>query len=273
MFDLERYLDRLGLDRDATLAELHRAHATSITFEGLSAHVGEGVSLDPGALAAKIVDGGRGGYCFEQNLLFKAALEELGYEVEPFLARVRVGLAPGQIRGRTHLALRVADGERHWHADVGFGSGTLLEPIPWGPGAEHEQAGWSFRVSEAGGEYVLQTLEEGVWGDVYAFVPEPAPQIDVEMNNWWTATFPESPFVTGFLVSRQWPDGRRLILSDWGELALVERTPATTVATPVAREQLPALLAEHFRLDGFVLDERGRLRADAERRPGPPAGR
>ncbi len=269
MFDLERYLDRLGLERGATLAELHRAHATSIAFEGLSAHVGEGVPLESGALAAKLVDGGRGGYCFEQNLLFKAALEELGYEVEPFLARVRVGLAPGQIRGRTHLVLRVGDGESRWHADVGFGSGTLLEPIPWGPGSEHEQAGWHFRVVSSEGEHVLQTLDEGVWADLYAFVPEPAPLVDIEINNWWTATFPESPFVAGFLVSRQWPDGRRLILSDWGELTLVERTPAETLATPVAREQVPALLAERFGLEGFELDERGRLRRGAERRPGP----
>ncbi len=105
MFDLDRYLARIGAERGATLAELQRAHASSITFEGLSAHVGEPVPLDPGALAAKVVDGGRGGYCFEQNLLFKAALEALGYEVQPHLARVRVGLAPGEIRGRTSPAV------------------------------------------------------------------------------------------------------------------------------------------------------------------------
>jgi N-hydroxyarylamine O-acetyltransferase len=268
MFDLDAYLDRVGLDRGATLSELHRAHATTITFEGLSAHVGEGVSLDPAALAAKLLEGGRGGYCFEQNLLFKAALEALGYEVEPHLARVRVGLAPGQIRGRTHLLLRVRDGEHHWHADVGFGSGTLIEPIPWGPGEEHEQAGWRFRVVEDGGEWALQTAEEGAWVDLYAFVPQPSPMVDIEMNNWWTATFPESPFVTGFLVSRQWPDGRRLILSDWGELTLLERTPQETVATPVAREQVPALLAERFELPGFESDADGRLRARSERGPG-----
>jgi len=260
MFDLDGYLGRVGADRASTLADLQRAHATSITFEGLSAHVGEPVSLDPDSLAAKIVDGGRGGYCFEQNLLFKAALEALGYEVEPHLARVRVGLAPGQIRGRTHLLLRVGDGERHWHVDVGFGSGTPLEPIPWGPGGEHEQAGWRFRVAqEEGGEWVLQTAEDGGWSDVYAFIPEPAPMIDIEMNNWWTATFPESPFVTGFLVGRQWPDGRRLILSDWGALELVEHTPAETVSTPVALEEVPELLAERFGLPGFVLGEDGRL--------------
>ena len=216
--------------------------------------------LDPDSLAAKIVDGGRGGYCFEQNLLFKAALEALGYEVEPHLARVRVGLAPGQIRGRTHLLLRVSDGESVWHADVGFGSGTLIEPIPWGPGAEHEQSGWRFRVAEdEQGEWALQSVEDGAWRDVYAFVPEPSPMIDIEMSNWWTATFSESPFVAGFLVSRQWPDGRRLVLSDWGALSLLDRTPARTSSTALEREDVPALLAERFELPGFELGADARL--------------
>ncbi len=88
-----------GADRDGPGAPAWRSctarTATSITFEGLSAHVGEGVPLDPAKLAAKLVEGGRGGYCFEQNLLFKAALEALGYEVEPHLARVRVGARAG----------------------------------------------------------------------------------------------------------------------------------------------------------------------------------
>ncbi len=265
MFDLDAYLARIGADRGASLAELHRAHATSITFEGLSAHVGEDVPLDPARLAAKLVDRGRGGYCFEQNLLFRAALEALGYEVEPHLARVRVGLAPGEIRGRTHLLLRVDDGERRWHADVGFGSGTLIEPIPWGPGTEHEQAGWRFRVVEDAGEWALQTVQDGAWGDLYAFLTAPSPMIDIEINNWWTATAPESPFVTGFLVGRQWADGRRLVLSDWGGAKLLESTPAETVETPLEPERIPTLLAERFDLPGFELGPDGRLRAGTAR--------
>ncbi len=260
MFDLDRYLERIGVGRDATLAELQRAHATSITFEGLSAHVGEPVPLDADALAAKLVDGGRGGYCFEQNLLFSAALEALGYEVVPHLARVRVGLPPGQVRGRTHLLLHVTDQQAdEWHVDVGFGGGTPTEPMPWGPGSEHELAGWRYRVAEDAAEWVLQIREEDGWVDLYAFDPAPPPMIDIEMNNWWTATHPQSPFVTGFLISRQWPDGRRLILSDFGELTLTERTPEATSPLPVERGQVPELLAERFELQGFELDANGRL--------------
>ncbi len=260
MFDLDAYLRRLGLSGRPSLAELHSAHTTAIPFENLAPHLGEPVPLDADSLTAKLVAGGRGGYCFEQNLLFKAALEALGYEVEAHLARVRVGLQPGQIRGQTHMVLRVREGERSWHADVGFGGGTLIEPIPWGPGEEHEQGGWRYRVIEEDGEHVLRGIEDDEWSDIYAFVPQPVPMIDVEISNWWVSTAPESTFVTGFLVSRQWPDGRRLLLTDFGEPELLERTPERTERTAVEAAELPGLLDERFGLPGFRVDADGHLR-------------
>jgi N-hydroxyarylamine O-acetyltransferase len=57
----------------------------------------------------------------------KAALEALGAEVETLLGRVRVGAPPGSVRPRSHLVLRIRLGGQTWHADVGFGRGTLLE--------------------------------------------------------------------------------------------------------------------------------------------------
>ena len=260
MFDLDAYLKRIGLEAPASPAEVHRAHVTSIPFEGLGPHIGEPVPLDPAALAAKLVAGRRGGYCFEQNMLLKAAYEALGLEAEPVLARVLVGASPGEQRPRTHLLLRVSYGERMWHADVGFGAGPLIEPIPWGPGEEHEQLGWRFRVAERGADWVLQTLDGEEWSDVYRFRPEPVPEVDIETSNWFTATHPQSRFVAGLLVSRQLADGRRLILSDWGgALQLAERSPQGTDARPVEPSELPTLLAERFGLRGFALDAEGRL--------------
>jgi N-hydroxyarylamine O-acetyltransferase len=265
VFDLDAYLGRIGLAGRPGLADLHLAHAVSIPFEGLDPYLGLPVSLDPDAIAEKLLTRRRGGYCFEQNLLLAAALGALGLEVELFLGRVLAGARPGETRPRTHLMLKVVDGLGVWHADVGFGSGTLLEPIPWGPGAEHLQSGWRFRVIEREHEWVTQTLEQGEWLDLYTFIPVPVPRIDVEMSNWWTSTHPESRFRTGLLVSRQWADGRRLVLSDWGELALVERTPEVTSTTPLAREQIPSILAERFELPGFSVLPDGSLA------PGAPA--
>jgi N-hydroxyarylamine O-acetyltransferase len=241
------------------LSEVHRAHAMSIPFENLDPHRGVPVSLEPDALWRKLVDERRGGYCFEHNLLLKSALEALGAEVDLMLARVRVGAPPGAIRPRTHLVLRVRDADGEWHADVGFGAGAPLEPIPFGPGDVHEQSGWRFRVVREGDELVLQTADRSDWIDLYAFIPKPVPRIDVETSNWFTSTHPRSPFVTGLIVTRHRPDGTRLSLSNWNQLALVRQAPAGSSTTPVELESVPGLLESEFGLPGFSLSGEGRI--------------
>lgn len=258
MFDLDTYLERIGLQGHPTIEELHRAHLSSIPFENLDPHRGVAVSLAPEDLHRKMVGERRGGYCFEQNLLLKAALEELGAEVELFLGRVRYR-GGGAMRPRGHLVMRVRSEGLSWHADVGFGLGGLVEPIPFGPGEAHEQSGWSFRVVEDRRELVLQTLEQGEWVDLYGFPPDPVPFIDVEMSNWWVCTNPRSPFVTGLIVGLQHKDGTRVSLSDWSELALTELMPHGRRVTSLAREDVPPLLAERFGLSGFALDPDGRV--------------
>src|SRR5215471_4756360 len=168
MIDFEAYLRRIGLDPADKPAwqAVHRAHVTTIPFENLDPHAGIPVSLEQADLERKLVASRRGGYCFEHNLLLASALAHMGLEVEPMLARARVGGAPRETRPATHLVLRVTDAGRQWQADVGFGLGTLLDPIPFGPAGVHEQSGWSFQVVEDGDELTLQTLGTNGWADV-----------------------------------------------------------------------------------------------------------
>ncbi len=249
MFELSRYLDRIGLSGTPSLAALHRAHVTRILFENLDPLVGIPVSLEPDALARKLVDGGRGGYCFEHNRLFQCALEALGARVEPILARVRNGRPASPPGPLTHVLLRVEHRGSVWHADVGFGQGTLLEPIPFGPGGPYEQSGWVYRVINEGDLLVLQTEREDGWLDLYAFRPEPAEAIDIELSNWFTCTHPESRFVTRLLVTEHSEDGTRTTLSDFsGEMGLSVQTPSGSKREPVAREMVPELLEQRFGL-------------------------
>lgn len=259
MLDLDAYVARIGLRGRPDLAQLHRAHVVAIPFENLDPHRGVPVSLARADLERKLVRERRGGYCFEHNLLLKAALEALGFEVDMFLARVRVGARPVHARPRTHLVLRVRADGGVWHADVGFGLGTLIEPIPFGPGAEHEQLGWRFRVVEDGPELVLQTVEGGQWVDLYGFAPEPVPFIDVETSNWFTCTHPRSPFVTGLILAAHRRGGSRVSLSDWDGLALKEETPQERTVSPVPRSAVPGLIDMRFGLKGFRLGDDGRL--------------
>ena len=251
MFDLDTYLERIGLQGRPTLRQLHRAHVSAIPFENLDPRRGLPVSLEIDAIQDKLVNQRRGGYCFEHNLLFKAALEALGLPVDTLLARSRWNFPPGTLNPLTHMTLRVSIDGEPWLADVGFGAGTLLEPIPLRPDGPHDQSGWQFRLIEEADELVLQTQTSDGWRDMYALLPRPAAPIDVEVGNWFVSTRPESKFVSGLIVAATRPDGTRVGLSDWsGQLTLTERRPGASKTTEVAYDQIPALLSEHFGLDG-----------------------
>ena len=259
-FDLSSYLDRLGLrDEEPSLAAVHRAHATTMVFENFDPSTGRPVVLDVDSLADKMVGRGRGGYCFEHNMLLKAALEKLGLgPVDLMLARVRIG-GTGDDRPLDHLLLRVTEGGRSWLADVGFGGGGLLDPVPFEVGVETDQSGWLYRLVEDGPELVLQVFQDGVWTDMYGFIPAPVPLIDVEVSNWYTATHPTSSFVTGVFVGRRSPD-RCLSLFVYEQAVFVRRpVGGASEVTEVARTDVPGLLAERFGIGGITLNADGRL--------------
>jgi N-hydroxyarylamine O-acetyltransferase len=274
--DVDGYLARIGLPVLTTVAEVHRAHATSIAFENFDPATGHPVSLDPARVEDKLITRRRGGYCFEQNLLLAAALESLGVtEIAPMLARVRLG-PEGTPRPLNHLLLRVVDGDATWLADVGFGGGGLLDPVPFAVGVESEQSGWRYRLMEDGGELVLQVFQDGGWTDMYGFVPEPVPHVDIEVNNWFTATHPESPFVTGVMAgARQVDRCLSLFVSGSGNGAaddddnntstsqgavLVERPlGGSSSISEVPLDEVPALLAARFGIEGVTRRADGRF--------------
>jgi N-hydroxyarylamine O-acetyltransferase len=265
MLDFDSYLTRIGLSAAGAPSwrTMHRAHATSIPFENLDSHRGIPVSLDQSALEHKLVARRRGGYCFAHNLLLGSAIEHLGLVVEPMLARVRAGGAPAETRPTAHLVLRVTDGDgSQWHADVGFGLGTLLDPIPFGADADavHEQSGWSFRVVEDGPELVLQTRGPDGWSDAYGFLPHPVRRIDIEVSNWWVCTNPRSPFVFGLIASVNHDNGLREAISDWsGPLQVMTMTPSGIDSAEAPRAVIPGKLQD-FGLLGFRLGDDGRVR-------------
>jgi N-hydroxyarylamine O-acetyltransferase len=112
---------------------------------------------------------------------------------------------------------------------------------------------------EDGPELALQVFQDGSWTDMYGFVPEPVPVIDVEVSNWYTATHPTSSFVTGLLVGRRSTD-RCLSLFVFEQAVLVERpVGGASEVTEVARTEVPDLLAERFGVQGVTLNAAGRL--------------
>ncbi|MGC2223788.1 MAG: arylamine N-acetyltransferase [Methylocella sp.] len=95
-----------------TLETVIARHTETIPFENLNPLLRWPVRLDPASLEEKMVRGGRGGYCFEQNLLLKNVLNALGYRVTGLAPRVLWNAPEGAITPRGHMLLRVDKASR-----------------------------------------------------------------------------------------------------------------------------------------------------------------
>ena len=125
--DLDAYLKRIGVT-EPTLKSVHEGHVLSIPFENVDVQLGKVPALDLPSLQAKLVQRKRGGYCYEHNLLYAAALEQLGITVQRLLGRPMLGGPP--ISARTHMVLVANQDGEPYLTDVGWGGGCLLEPMP-----------------------------------------------------------------------------------------------------------------------------------------------
>ena len=247
--DLEAYLARTGAPRPLAasleaLVSLHRAHCAAVPFENLDILLGRPVELALDTLQAKLVRARRGGYCFEQNTLFQAVLEALGFRVTALAARVRAGAT--SIRARTHMLLRVDLPEGAFVADVGFGGDGLVHPIALAEGGETWVGSMGHRLRREGADWwVLQGNDGSGWSDLYAFTLEPHHPIDFVMANHFTSTWPRSSFILNLTVQRSWPEKRVILLNR--DLVVREGggSETTTVRDPA---HLLEVLETHFDL-------------------------
>lgn len=251
---LDEYLRFIGVRRPAAptteaLAEIQLAHLRAIPFESFDVLLGRPIRLGYEALAAKLLSGTRGGYCFEQNLLLAAALVALGYRVRLLAGRMLMDAA--EPRPRTHLALHVAlpSGEE-WHVDVGFGRATLSAPRPVAAGVVSRVGPDRYRLTEQGGEWAIETSrDDGPWISLYLLDPRPVYPVDLEVASHYVSTHPESDFAQHAAALRATAEGKRTLRGR----SLVIDEPGRELAREITLEELPDVLRAEF---GIVLPER-----------------
>jgi N-hydroxyarylamine O-acetyltransferase len=216
LIDVNAYLRRIGLPHPAAadldhLQALAAAHVSSIAYENLDPFIGVPVDLELEALQAKLVHAGRGGYCFEQNLLFAAALRSFGYQVGYLIARVLWNQPEDAITGQTHMLLRVELADGSWLVDVGFGGQGLSGALRLLPDVVQPTRLEPFRLLQSGNDLRMQSLVREQWLTLYRFDLRPAEQIDYVIANHYVSTHLASRFVTSLNAARIETD-RRLSL-------------------------------------------------------------
>lgn len=215
-FDLTAYLRRIGYSGPttptlATLTSVAEHHPAAIAFENLDAYLRRPMALDSASLQRKLVHGGRGGWCFEHNLLLGTALTTLGFNVVGLGARVLWNAPRDVVGARSHMVLFIdLDGQR-FIVDGGFGGLTLTAPLRLEADLEQPTPHGAFRLRRAESDFVLEAQLPGQWRPLYRFELTPQRLADYEVSNWYLCHHPASIFLAGVMAARSIP-GARLAL-------------------------------------------------------------
>jgi N-hydroxyarylamine O-acetyltransferase len=240
--DVDAYLSRIGLKGDisaslADLERLQRAHLTAVPFENLDVFHHRGVQTGVEWSVPKIVEAGRGGWCYELNGAFAALLEKLGFNVKRLGATVLPG---GESTIPDHLTIEVSI-DRPYLVDVGFGD-SFISPLPLDSEGPHDGGVGKFGFAFNSGDTTLlshQADEANV--PQYRFGQEPHVSSDFDHSSLRLQTEPglqwtEGPFATRLLDGG--PDRVTLLQSTlkfrrngvWAEEAIAEEDWSATLA-------------------------------------------
>lgn len=231
---LTEYLQRIDYTGDTTptletLTAICAHHTTAIPFESISTFLKQAVRIDLPSIREKIIGGRRGGYCYEQNLLLRAALETMGYGVRCLAARPLWEGGNPEIAAHTHMALWVEVNNCHYHVDVGFGGVTPTIPLRLDTCDEQVGPHASYRITpvlfdpptyrleaqpksarfEIGGS----SSEAQLWKTVYHWTNAPQFEVDYKVYNWYVNTHPDSFFADNMMLARPDLGGRHSLLN------------------------------------------------------------
>lgn len=248
-FDLEKYFKRIhwqpGNESPVEkLRMVHYKHITSIPFENLDVYNKKTISVDPDSVYEKLVVKNRGGYCFEMNCLLHTALSEMGFDVQPYLARVSMGgIGFGPYTHRINIA-RI--GEDRYLLDVGFGGSCFPMPLKLEEGTEQKQLWMNYRVVRSDAvDYAIQIMENGRFIDMLGFNDRPALPMDFEIGNFYTNMHPSSFFRDHIMCAIYTENGKITLFDN----TLTIRKGDSITTKELGREEMVPALKQYFNID------------------------
>jgi len=210
------YLRRIGAENFEvqvnleTLKFLQKQHLLRIPFENLDIHLKIPIILDEDNFYKKIIENGRGGFCYELNGLFYNFLNELGFKNKIISARVSNG--KGHFGAEyDHLAILTEIESEEYLVDVGFGDFSA-EPLKFVLDVEQNDENGTFLIRKLDEEYFEVVKKDGDdWKSEYIFKNLERDLAEFAGMCEFHQTSPESHFTRGKICSLITNSGRKTL--------------------------------------------------------------
>jgi N-hydroxyarylamine O-acetyltransferase len=214
--NIDAWFERIGFAGSIapsleTLGQLVQMHTLTIPFENLDPLMGAPVRLDMANLQQKLLFDKRGGYCLEHNLLIKAMLEELDYEVKVHPAVTLWGREEPVDEPASHIFLVVDIAGARYLVDGGFGRQSPTAPLRLRADVEQATPHEPYRLLEQDGTWRLEAKFGEDWRALYRFTLD---EIDEEGLSRMNEEVSHSPqFRERLVVARAGKDRRLALLN------------------------------------------------------------
>jgi N-hydroxyarylamine O-acetyltransferase len=239
------YLERIGAVRPEradvdTLCHLQERHVLSVPFDMIAFYTGEPVRHSMDAVR-KVVDGRRGGSCFELNSAFGLLLRAVGYDVDIIWGVVYRDAILA--RNSAHMALRVRTPVQ-WLVDVAHGKHSRW-PLRMDLATPQDDPHGKYLVTPAGADEVDVSVDGEL---LYRMRCEARNEEYGEAALRWYRTSPESPFLKRPVCIQPTESGKYTLLGN----KLIAERHGNQVVEDITSEA--KLLATYKRCFGIELD-------------------
>lgn len=252
MNKIKAFFARIGLDENTPvsydagfLGRVQTACVTHIAYENLDILSGKPLMLDNEALFDKIVQNGRGGYCFELNGLLSGMLSEMGFSVTERFARFLRGEKALPMRRHRVTVVTLEDGD--YFMDIGVGQIAPRLPIKMEEHLVQTQNGETYRFErDARHGWVLWELYHGAWREYLAVPNDIAYPIDFVQPSFFCEKHPESVFNKQYMIAIKTETGRKTV--DASTYKVFEGETLKEIRENLTENEISEILKTHFLL-------------------------
>ena len=215
--DVARYLARIKFDGELradlrTLKNLHRQHLLNIPFENLDVHYKRPFDLKPANVFRKVVNNGRGGFCYEVNSLFNDLLKTIGFKTRIISGKVITDAGkPGPEYDHMAIIVRL---RQNYIADIGFGD-LFIEPLKLTSGIQYDGRNY-FKIepSEESEFEIFMSSDGKHYARKYIFTLKETPISLFESACKEKQVSPDSHFVKNTICTRLTDTGRITVYNE-----------------------------------------------------------
>ncbi len=211
--NINEYFERINYSGSAeptldTLAKLQKQHFLNVPFENLDIKNEIEIKLDLDRIYSKVVENGRGGFCYELNGLFYELLKAIGFDSKMVSARVFNPEKKEFGAEFDHMVIITELDGGQYISDVGFGE-FAFNPLKIELNTIQEDPRGEFKIEKYDHGHLLVSFnEDGNWIPKYIFSQQPRYLSEYSGMCRFHQTSPESHFTGRRLCSIATENGR-----------------------------------------------------------------